>query len=169
MASNTGKVDVSIHPLKDHSGVLVKVTPPKEPAHLRTGHVPCDIVLVLDVSGSMAELAPIINPGERDENPGCTVLDIVKHAALTILHTLDENDRLGLAIFSSGARVMQQLVPMNEENKKETDKTIRELRTEGGTNLWQGLEKGLGLFNQDRGAGRVPALMLLTDGQPNRG
>ncbi|KAK8112460.1 hypothetical protein PG984_012986 [Apiospora sp. TS-2023a] len=169
MASNTDKLEISIHPLKSQDGVLVKVTPPKEPAHLATAHVPCDIVLVLDVSSSMNHLAPIITPGKPDENQGCTVLDIVKHAALTILHTLDKNDRLGLVIFSSEARVLQQLVPMNEENKKQTNKTIRGLRTEFGTNLWHGLEKGLELFNPDRGTGKVPALLLLTDGLPNQG
>ncbi|KAK7934580.1 hypothetical protein PG985_000075 [Apiospora marii] len=169
MASNQNKLDVAIHPLESQEGVLVKVTPPKEPAHLYTTHVPCDIVLVLDVSGSMDELAPIINPGERDENPGCTVLDIVKHAALTILHTLDETDRLGLVVFSSEARGLQQLVPMDEENKKEADKIIRGLRTGGGTDLWQGLEKGLGLFSPDPNPGKTPALMLLTDGLPNQG
>lgn len=131
--------------------------------------MPCDIVLVLDVSESMDELAPILNPGERDENPGCTVLDIVKHAALTVLHTLDENDRLGLVVFSATARLLQELVPMNEENKKELDKTIRGLRTEGGTNLWRGLEVGLDLFRSKRNPGKIPALMLLTDGLPNRG
>lgn len=35
------------------------------------------------------------NPAETERN-GMSVLDLTKHAALTILESLDENDRLGI-------------------------------------------------------------------------
>ncbi|KAK8062125.1 inter-alpha-trypsin inhibitor heavy chain H3 [Apiospora hydei] len=143
--------------------------PPKEPSRLESAHVPCDIVLVLDVSASMAEFAPIMKPGERDENPGCTVLDIVKHAARTIIHTLDEKDRLGLVTFSTVAKARRPLLPMTPENKKSIENIINGLQTESGTNMWRGLERGLELFNVESDTNRVPALMLLTDGLPNQG
>ncbi|KAK8030185.1 inter-alpha-trypsin inhibitor heavy chain H3 [Apiospora rasikravindrae] len=167
------KPEVTLHPLASQDGVLVKVNPPKGPTQLKTAHVPCDIVLVIDVSGSMRALAPATETdaagNERDENTGCTVLDIVKHAALTIMHTLDEHDRLGLVTFSSGVKVLQQLLPMTEANKKQTDRVICGLATEGGTNLWRGLQRGLQLFDAESDSGKVPALMLLTDGEPNQG
>jgi hypothetical protein len=49
---------VTIHPLESKDGVLVKVQPPVQPFHSTAGHVPCDIVLVIDVSGSMGSSAP---------------------------------------------------------------------------------------------------------------
>ncbi|KAK8078732.1 hypothetical protein PG994_002539 [Apiospora phragmitis] len=165
--------ELTIHPFQSLDGLLIKIAPPKEPAQLKTAHVPCDIVLVLDVSRSVGFLAPAMETDEegngRHENTDCTVLDIVKHAALTILHTLDENDRLGLVTFSAKARVVHQLLPMTKENKIQTNRIIRGLRTEAGINLWAGLQRGLQLFHGNSDSGKVPALMLLTDCEPNKG
>jgi len=92
---------------KDH-GVIVKVQPHKKPAN-RQLHVPCDLVLSIDVSGSMHAAAPMPSqPGEDStpmENSGLSVLDLVKHAARTIMETLDSEDRLGIVTFSSYAKV----------------------------------------------------------------
>ena len=100
-------VKIDIHPLPaDDGGVLIKVTPPEGPANPNLDHVPCDIVLVVDVSGSMSLDAPNpTNPGETAERNGFSVLDLVKHASLTILESLNERDRLGIVTFSSRAKV----------------------------------------------------------------
>ncbi len=98
--------EVSIHPFSSQDGVIVRVTPPRAPADASLAHVPCDIVLVIDVSGSMGLDAPVpTNPGETVERTGLSVLDLVKHAARTILETLDEKDRLGIVTFSAQAKV----------------------------------------------------------------
>ena len=49
---------VTIHPLESREGVLVTVKPPEKPSNAILGHVPCDIVLVIDVSFSMNDDAP---------------------------------------------------------------------------------------------------------------
>jgi hypothetical protein len=71
-------------------------------------HVPCDIVLVIDVSGSMgldAPPPPTDNPSENEERSGLSILDLVKHASNTILETLDSGDRLGIVTFATKAKV----------------------------------------------------------------
>jgi hypothetical protein len=87
-------------------GVVVSIIPPNLPER-KIKHVPCDIVLVIDVSASMSEAAPV--PGESEsgtsEENGLSVLDLTKHAARTILHTLDEGDRLAIVTFSAEAQV----------------------------------------------------------------
>jgi len=84
-------------------GSLSSVKPPNAPKK-DIPHVPCDIVLVIDVSGSMDNLAPI--PGESTkETTGLTILDLTKHAARTILETLNQNDRLGIVTYSDYAKV----------------------------------------------------------------
>ena len=100
------KPTVELHPFVSQDGMIVRVVPPTEPVNANLHHVPCDIVLVIDVSGSMSTEAPApVNPGETQERYGLSVLDLTKHAAKTILETLNENDRLGIVTFASEARV----------------------------------------------------------------
>lgn len=169
---------VQLHPLPAKEALLVKVQPPSSPAGSQAStkhHVPCDIVLVIDVSGSMGIRADV--PGEEpDESPGLSVLDLTKHAALTIIETLNEGDRLGIVTFSSKSQVVQRLTPMTKANKNAARKNIRNIKKQDATNLWHGLLDGIKLFKtaaaeeDDKAAApsqRVPALMVLTDGKPN--
>ncbi|KAJ0158915.1 hypothetical protein CTA2_10646 [Colletotrichum tanaceti] len=160
---------LSIHPLPSKDGLIAKITPPRQPAK-PVAHVPCDIVLVVDVSGSMGDNAPVpAGPGEETENYGLSVLDLVKHAARTILETMDDGDRLGIVTFASKAKVVQRLTPMSRRNKALAEKNISGMRPIDATNLWHGLLEGIKLFNAggEVNTGRVPAVMVLTDGMPN--
>ncbi|KAL2172696.1 hypothetical protein VTG60DRAFT_4142 [Thermothelomyces hinnuleus] len=161
---------VQLHPFKSddqRGGLIVKVQPPKEPANRELHHVPCDIVLCIDVSRSMNAAAPAPATSDGDqEYTGLTVLDLVKHAARTILETLDERDRLGIVTFSTEAQTIQGLTPMTAEKKASLVKKINSLQGVSMTNLWSGIRQSLELFDTDSG-GRVPALLILTDGIPN--
>jgi hypothetical protein len=158
---------IELHPLPEKDGILVSVIPPKQPKS-KINHVPCDIVLVIDVSGSMGCEAPVpsASPSEREKN-GLSVLDLVKHAARTIIETLDENDRLGLVTFSTDARVVQSLLPMTKQNKKDTWERVKKLQVESMTNLWHGILKGIKLFDDNERTNTAAAVMILTDGMPN--
>lgn len=96
---------VDIYPFGSTDGLIVKVQPPIDHPNPKLHHVPCDIVLVIDVSGSMCANAPI--PGAEGEVLGLSVLDLTKHAALTILETLGERDRLGIVTFASDVEVSE--------------------------------------------------------------
>ncbi|KAI1333516.1 hint-domain-containing protein [Xylariaceae sp. FL0016] len=162
-----------IHPLKSRDGVLVKVEPPVDPSFELSGeHVPCDIVLVIDVSGSMSDPAPPPANGNCEGKPvednGLSVLDLTKHAARTILETLNEGDRLGIVTFNHDAQVIQGLQHMTVENKRNALASIDRMRAWNTTNIWRGIREGVRLFsNKASDNGAVPALMVLTDGQPN--
>lgn len=161
---------VEIHPDLSTDGLLVRVIPPPQPLSSSLEHVPCDIVLVIDVSGSMESEAPVpTNPGEQTEHNGLTVLDLTKHAARTILETLNENDRLGIVTFAGDAEVVQKLIPMTATNKKLAKKNIGKMYSKDITNLWHGIKEGIKLFEtESKGSlGKVPAIMVLTDGMPN--
>lgn len=56
---------------------------------------------------------------------------------------------------------------MNAEGKKLAKRNIDSMNPGNNTNLWQGICKGLTLFKENTDTGRVPAVMVLTDGQPN--
>jgi Mg-chelatase subunit ChlD len=156
---------VTLHPTAAQDGLLVKIETPKEPKISRLAHVPCDIVLVIDVSGSMGCNAPV--PGDTAENYGLSVLDLVKHAARTILETMDHGDRLGIVTFASKAKVVQKLLPMTKRNKALTENNIESMQPIDATNLWHGILEGLRLFSGEVNTGRVPAVFVLTDGMPN--
>jgi hypothetical protein len=107
---------LDIQPFPSRDGLLVKIQPPREPADPALDHVPCDIVLVIDVSFSMSSHAPI--PGESKERTGLTVLDLVKHAAKAIVQTLNEKDRLGIVTFSTAAKVTMTTQPYLNVNTR---------------------------------------------------
>lgn len=47
---------------------------------------------------------------------------------------------------------------------------INGLGPNGGTSLWRGIVEAISVFNADQiNTGRVPAIMILTDGEPNDG
>ncbi|KAK1251713.1 hypothetical protein MKX07_007192 [Trichoderma sp. CBMAI-0711] len=161
----SGPVDLQLHHIPSKEALLVKVQPPREPAK-SISHVACDIVLVIDVSGSMCAAAPV--PGEGGEETGLSVLDLTKHAAFTIIETMDERDRLGIVTFETESKVVQCLEPMTDTNKEQARERIKALRPLGSTNLWHGMLDAIRLFTKELSRShRVPAMMVLTDGEPN--
>lgn len=99
-------VDIELNPVPKENAIVVSVIPPKHPEN-DIPHVSCDIVLVIDVSASMGSSAPLpaTDGSGKQETTGLSVLDLTKHAARTIIETLDENDRLGVVVFSIDAMV----------------------------------------------------------------
>lgn len=97
---------VQIHPLHELDSLIVSVKPPQFPAS-GLNRATCDIILVIDVSGSMSSAAPVpdVGDGSDRESAGLSVLDLVKHASKTILETLGSSDRLGIVTFSDDAEV----------------------------------------------------------------
>lgn len=99
-------LNVKLTPLPSEEALLVSVIPPQLPSDgLDRAH--CDIVLVIDVSGSMSAPAPLPDVADQSEKEagGLSILDLTKHAARTILETMKDGDRLGIVTFSTDATV----------------------------------------------------------------
>jgi hypothetical protein len=96
---------VSVHRV-DRDGLIVKVVPPAEPVANET-RGPMELVLLIDVSGSMNDLAPVppSSEGEESEQKGFTVLDLTKHAACTLVESLNKYDTLCVVTFSTDCKV----------------------------------------------------------------
>lgn len=99
-------LSVKLTPLRSEERLLVSVKPPQLP-HNGLNRVHCDIVLVIDVSGSMASPAPLPDVTDQSEKEagGLSILDLTKHAARTILETMKDGDRLGIVTFSNDSTV----------------------------------------------------------------
>ena len=181
-------VSLALHPVPSHPGLIAKIQPPTAPADPSLPRTPCDIVLVIDVSGSMHAAAPVPGGGDKGEDYGFSILDLTKHAALTILETLGEEDRLGIVTFSQKAEVLMTMQPVDDRHKKKCREEILLMRPLMATNLWKGIQTGLELFEGSKMEGRNPALLVsfyvfydkmhqgvvsandeqvLTDGMPN--
>jgi hypothetical protein len=100
------RAGLEVHPVPGNNAFIVSVLPPEVPIY-GVKRATCDIVLVIDVSGSMSAAAPMpdVPEGTDREAAGLSVLDLVKHAARTILETLQSGDRLGIVTFSDDATV----------------------------------------------------------------
>ncbi|TLS21380.1 uncharacterized protein PpBr36_10164 [Pyricularia pennisetigena] len=169
-------VELDIRPLASKDGLLIKIQPQLEPT--TKDRTPVDIVLVIDVSNRMQTEAPApADENQVAERFGFTVLDLVKHACVTIVETLRESDRLGIVIFAGTAQVLQPLTVQDTSDTGPSAKRLsvtflRGLRIlsnmSGSTNMWDGVCKGLELFQTGQdGTYRVPALMLVTNCKPD--
>lgn len=128
---------------------------------------PVDICCIVDISASMNQPANIQNQSGDVESQGFCILDIVKHAVKTIIHTLQPTDRFSLVSFSSVAKVIFSSLFMTPAGKQRAEMELLQLSPLGQTNLWDGLHSGLELLRESMIPGRPTAIMLLTDGQPN--
>jgi len=134
---------------------------------------PCDLVVIIDVSGSMATEVESVNEAGVKESHGLTILDLVKHAALTIAATLGPKDRLAIVKYSDEGQTVVDLTNCTDEGRVRLNAGIKSLEADGLTNLWGGLKTGLDLLkaaasNADtkQSARRFGKVLLLTDGQP---
>ncbi len=114
---------------------------------------PTDAVIVLDRSGSMA--------GEKIEHARAAVREL--------LGQLGPEDRFALVTYSDGADIAVPLSPVDEGARAAWFGTIAEIQPNGSTNMSSGLDLGLGLIDGARAAGRVPHVILISDGLANQG
>jgi uncharacterized protein YegL len=128
--------------------------------------VPMDIVVVIDVSGSMDSLAYIEQDGKQ-VNVGLTLLDITKHAIKTVIESMKDGDRISIVSFSDSATVVCNLTQISN-NKTYLKTKVSNLKANGCTNIWAGLNTGLKQFEKGCVSGaRVSSILFMTDGVPS--
>ncbi|XVF87041.1 hypothetical protein PTKIN_Ptkin18bG0088800 [Pterospermum kingtungense] len=106
-----------------------------------------DLVAVLDVSGSMA--------GK---------LDLLKRAVCFIIQNLGPSDRLSIVTFSSSAQRILPLIRMNHSGQDDAIRAINALSSRGGTNIVEGLKKGVKILEDRREHNPIASILLLSDG-----
>ena len=131
-----------------HGGfALLSVLPPAREGFLGT---PRDVVFVLDRSGSME---------------GSKMASAARACAL-LLRTLAPRDRFALQSFDDAVEWMPGgFVQADEAGIDRGEKWLRTVFARGGTELDQALAAALSQIRQGAGEGRIPVVVLLTDGQ----
>lgn len=102
--------NVDIGPDSSEADFVVRITPPKDlPAK-----VPIDLCCCVDISASMRAAATYEDENGEDVDEGLSILDVVKHAVKTVMHTLTDKDRMALVVFSDKAAICFKLTNMTE-------------------------------------------------------
>ena len=139
-----------------------ETTFPKEIAHL-----PQDIILVIDHSGSMNQAIEAKDSDGKCVENGFSVQDIVNHSAKTIAKTLNKDSRLAIIIFDHAIDVLCELQLMTEINKTKINTLINTIRPNGQTNIYGALVKAIELLEARDDKSRNGSILMLTDGVPN--
>jgi len=113
---------------------------------------PAVLTFVVDVSGSM----------ERENR-----LELVKRALHLLLDELRPEDRVGLVVYGSTARVVLPHVSLRERSRIE--RAIDGLVPEGSTNAAAGLRQGYALADEAFRPGWINRILLCSDGVANTG
>lgn len=123
---------------------------------------PLDIVLVLDTSGSMS--------GSKMTN--------LKNAANSFIDATAENNRgleqdqqtrLAIVQFASGADTQQQLNYVTDQNAQQYKNTINLFSANGATYAEEGLQRAQNVLDQNGRADVQQIVIFFTDGEPNHG
>ena len=126
---------------------LIALSAPTHPAPV----TPRDIVLVIDVSGSMS--------GRKIEQ--------ARAAGRQLLQTLTPSDRFRLIDFSSDVRSFHEgWSTATSDNVHAALAYLDALRANGGTNIQGAIEEAL---SSGTPSGRLPLVLFLTDGAPTVG
>jgi Ca-activated chloride channel family protein len=119
-----------------------------------------DIVLALDISGSMSERT---QPGTRGGGP--TRLEAAREVIADFTDTL-EGDRVGLVVFQSRALVLSPLT-LDHVALRRTVRNVESGLLPDGTAVGLGLADALNVLRESNARSRV--VVLLTDGANNSG
>ncbi|CAF1404162.1 unnamed protein product [Adineta ricciae] len=123
---------------------------------IRLNDVGLDLVLTLDVSGSM---------GDRFEGePGKTKLQIAQQSLLTLLKQLSPNDSLGIVLFNGTPRVLHPMEKFSSIDQEKLKEEILSLRAGGGTEISKAVQCATELNDQGNGREkRSRRIFFLTD------
>ena len=120
---------------------------------------PANVLMVLDVSGSMGDLG----------GDGFSKLDLAKQAVLTSLDDFKAEDEVGVWVFSTGLDGPVdhiQLVPPGpmSEVRGEIERRVSTLIADGGTGLYDTTRAAVESVRRSFDPARINAVVLLTDG-----
>lgn len=159
-----GVTDGLVYDAADSVGVVVNTDAPgaaSEQDKIMYTFTPLEVVLVIDVSGSM---------DARDSANNKSLLDYAKHASESFrsaLMGMNPASRIGLVSFSDYASVKCGLTGMNDQATLQN--SINGLRYGGLTNTGDGFQKAKSLLDGSAMPGRNQVIILLTDGLANAG
>src|SRR5256885_3562933 len=140
----------SICPGKTSLWAAIRIDPRGK--QLEDQRAPLAVALVIDTSGSMK---------------GDPIGHVVKSCEL-VAELLDAGDRLAIVTFADDADVLCGLTAMDDAGRAKMIAALRYVAADGATNMHAGVARAAGML-AEAPAGLRRAIVVLGDGQPNRG
>ena len=128
---------------------------------------PIDVVLCIDVSGSMETEATIKGDGNERISHGLSILSLTVNAAKTVLRSLNDNDNISIVTYSDRATIIVEYLACTVENKIVIESQLDVLRPTYTTNIWSGIDTSFNILKDKSPQSRMKGILLLTDGVPN--
>jgi Ca-activated chloride channel family protein len=148
LAGNAVGLTLAAHRPSGEDGYFMLTLSPEQVA---AAHVPRDVTVVVDVSGSMS--------GEKMEQ--------ARGALRQLLGTLAVQDRVRLIAFSTGVRSWREdWTVATPAALRDAREWVERLSPDGGTNISGALEEA---FRATSPAARLPIVVFMTDGLPSTG
>lgn len=126
-----------------------------------------DLVICIDRSGSTEATVEAKDSNNKNIESVFTILDIILHAASTIVSVLNENDRFACIIYDNAVDRFIPFTKMSDMNKSTILSKLKTIKPRGQTNIYGATKEGLNMIEERDDKTRNPALINLTDGQPN--
>ena len=132
--------------------------------HTNSSSMNLNLVLVLDISGSMNEASKKVSGDE----PSISRINLVKYSINTIVELLRTNDTLTLFTFSNDCNQIISTRKIDNESKQFIKNSVNKLYASGSTNFWSGLTKSVNYINTNNNITKNDnnVIMILTDGEP---
>eukprot|EP00672_Neobodo_designis_P025499 CAMPEP_0174838838 /NCGR_PEP_ID=MMETSP1114-20130205/7659_1 /TAXON_ID=312471 /ORGANISM="Neobodo designis, Strain CCAP 1951/1" /LENGTH=591 /DNA_ID=CAMNT_0016072949 /DNA_START=56 /DNA_END=1831 /DNA_ORIENTATION=+ len=129
------------------------------PWYIAASSGPKDVVLVVDVSGSMG----------ASDGTGGTRMSSTRNAVIAILRSLTQNDRVSVVLFNHDARELRSQTRLQRATPATVDAYVAAMSTvyaDGGTSFLTGFRRAFTLLeaSQGEGANCNTAVLFLTDG-----
>lgn len=135
-----------------------------------------NLVVVLDISGSMGanfdayHYDKMGNKIKNEDKMSKKKIDIANKAIVSMLSHLNDDDRVGIALFDHNSYRAKPLNLVGKSDKEAIRDHILALTERGGTNWSAGYKEGLKLFDEvDLKSGYENRIIFLTDAMPNTG
>jgi Ca-activated chloride channel family protein len=116
-------------------------------------HMPTDLVVILDRSGSMSG----------------TKMSHARAAVRELIAQLGAEDRFGLVTYADGAGQPIGLEHPSADGRWRWRQIVDSIHAAGGTDMSAGLDLALGVVERSRTANRIPRVILISDGMANQG
>lgn len=136
---------------------------------------PLDLMLVLDVSGSMGSSIENYhydrnNPKKSSQSKMEATIDVVDK----VVNQLRDEDRLGVVLYNNQSYISKPIRRMDSTDSEGLKQGIEELKAGGGTNLSSGFESAVTEMREHaeidtNDTDRESRIMFFTDAMPNTG